>query len=199
MRVEAQACAECLEVYPKQKPYYLKGGLVCQNCRKENAEMKRQQTLTTKRDKTVLSVLGMLEKSRNTETDQKLLEAFYIQFDGLEGFAESTKRVFDNAKPGSQAQVQIVRAIIGLQQSVSAHTEAPDMSQWSDQELWSTVREVSEQMLRRTAEKVIDVEPGQYPALEEDPEAGSAPTGSGRADGGDGGTGAEESGEPEAL
>lgn len=199
MRVIAQACAECLEVYPKQKPYYLDDGVVCQQCRKENAKMKTKQTLAAKRDKTVLGVVQLLGKSQNVETDQKLLEALYTEFDTLQGFAEHTRMVFDNAKPGSQAQVQIVRAIIGLQQSVSAHTEAPDMSQWSDKALWETVQKVSEQMLRRTAETVIDVEQGPYPALIEETEADSHAGGSECLDGGDGGTGASEPGIPEAL
>lgn len=199
MMVEAQVCEECWEYYPKQPPYFLKNGVICQQCRKENAQMKLQQTLAKKRDKAVLGVVKLLEKSTNTETDQKLLEALYAEFDTLQGFAEHTRKVFDNAKPGSQAQVQIVRAIIGLQQSVSAHTEPPDMSQWSDKELWETVQKVSEQMLRATAETVIDIEPGQHPALTSESEEDSPAGGSECSDGGDDGTGAAEPGGTEAL
>lgn len=197
--VPAQACAYCLEVYPNNKDNFPgKDKLKCKDCWKEDKELSRQNTIIAKRDKMVNGVMRQIGERGSVHTDKALLETIYDEFDGMEGFAHHVRVCFDSAKPGSPSQTALLRSIIGLQQGVSQRSEPVDWSQYSDAELWAKVKEVSEEMLRKSAETVIDVELSEDSAATEalDGFLGSPVE---AVDGSAGGTGTEETGVAETL
>lgn len=145
----------------------------CRECRAtglvdetmENVHLCASNPLIPKQVELEIKELATQVLGRNSDPRLvRLADIIEDQFDGLDGFGQKLKAVYDCAEPGSPTQLRVIEVALRVFRDVSIYERPVDMSTLSDQQIETALKYRLQQMvyerLRRLEHdpKVIDGE-----------------------------------------